>query len=127
LDEEKAELCNATNGSIENFNNHYGKLFPRHHPSLLEWVDTTLREGQRWCAVLKNQMDSNTFFKMYPTADIKTVPKSYNSFKPPVKKRAYNVKRLPEPGRQRLTRLCPIYEISSKYDGDAVNVCDGQL
>ena len=39
-------------------------------------------------------MNSETFFKVYPVADIKAVPKSYKTFKPPVKKRAYNVKKV---------------------------------
>ena len=54
----------------------------------------TLQEATRWCAVLKNQMNSETLCKVYPVADIKAIPKSYKSFKPPVKKRAYNVKKV---------------------------------
>ena len=76
LDEERVDLRNATDGSIESFNKHYGNLFPRYYPSLLEWVDITLQEATRWCAVSKNQMNSETFFKVYPVADIKVVPKS---------------------------------------------------
>ena len=90
----EGKSANTTNGSIESFNKHNGKLFPRHHPSLLEWVDTTLHWAKRWCVVLKNQMNSETFVKVYPVADIKVVPKSYKLFKPPVKKRAYNVRKI---------------------------------
>ena len=39
-------------------------------------------------------MNSETLCKVYPVADIKAIPKSYKSFKPPVKKRAYNVKKV---------------------------------
>ena len=39
-------------------------------------------------------MNSEIFFKVYPVLDIKAVPKSYKSFTPPLKKRAYNVKKV---------------------------------
>ena len=105
MDEEREKLRNATNGSIESFNKHYGNLFPRHHPGLLEWVETTLQEGQRWCAVIKNQMDSDSFFKVYPCADIMKVPRSYKSFKPPVKKRAYNAKKIARTKKSKIDKF----------------------
>ena len=42
---------------------------------------------------------------MYPFADIKAVPKSYKSFKPPAKKHAYNVKKIARAKKSKIDKF----------------------